>query len=123
VDRRQALKSIVLAPLCIYLLGGAVFPKTPELKWYQTPCEGRLHKIGLKAIWPNGEIYGYVALLFDVSERLPINKRNEVAFFPEDVHPAFAVVKDKLTRMALKKVVSTYPRESWSAPNPVLVVT
>ena len=123
MNRRQALKSIALAPLCLYLLGGATAFETPELRWYQTLCKGRSHKIGLKATWPNGETYGYVALLLDVPGRLPTNKRNEVAFFPEDVHPAFAIVKDKLTGMALKKVVSTYPRESWNAPDPVLVVT
>ena len=123
MNRRQALKSIALAPLCIYLLGGAIAPEVPELHWYQTPHQkSGQHKIGLKAIWPNGERYGYVALLLGVPGRLPSNKRKEIAFFPKDAHPAFAVVKNKLTRMALEKVVSTYPQKSWCEPEPVLVV-
>ncbi|KKL56659.1 hypothetical protein LCGC14_2243230 [marine sediment metagenome] len=106
MNRRQALKSIALAPLALYLLGGAAPPEVPELRWYQTPhLENRKHKIGLKAIWPNGEQFGYVVLLLDVPGRLPQNGRGEIAFFPKDAHPAFTVAKDRLTRMALAKEV------------------
>ena len=37
MNRRQALKSIALAPLALYLLGGATVPEVPKLYRYSLP--------------------------------------------------------------------------------------
>ena len=113
MDRRQALKSIVLVPLSLHFLGGAIIPEVPELVWYQTPYCDEQHKIGLKATWSNGEKFGYIAILRNVP-RMKVSQTGVFTVFAENVHPAYKIVKAKLTKMALAKVV--YPPDYFTPP-------
>ena len=105
MNRRQALKSIVLAPLSLYFLGGVAAQTLPELLWYQTPhrwhLEGQVCKVGLKATWPDGEQFGYTAVIWDVPEKPNI-------FSQGKIHPNYVLARERLTQAAFRKEASTW---------------
>ena len=122
MNRRQALKSIILAPLGLYFLGGVRDTKTatrlPKLFWYQTPhrfyTQGSVCKIGLKAIWPDGSKFGYTAAVWDVPEKPNILSQGEM-------HPNYMLAKRKLIQAAFGKEKSTWSKVRFAVAGPKTV--